>query len=252
MDPYKGVVRWSIQRAKEHFRGVIATVIGIPVIGTIVAVFVLLPKRPTRLDRVENGLLILGCELLLVALLAFLYAILCAPYEQRRMLRRELLAKRAELGSIEDSISETLTLADVEQMRTAPSTDRPNECCQLRIAIAFRNDSDLPIKYAVKSGSVELSGVIRSLEPQGRFGRIAPGQIRQCIVYFDLNPTLSGPLAGFLEYRVWYGTLAEPDMYEQECRLRFVNHPAPVGQPVNYSYTELSMRDERRQQSATP
>lgn len=247
MDPYKGVIRWSVQRARNHFRGVLATVIGIPAVCAIITTFINLPRRPTRVDRIDNGLVVLGCGMLFIALLAYLYALFRAPYEQRHMLRRDLSIKCAELSEIEISTSETLTLADVEQMRTAPSTDRPNECSQLRLAIAFRNDSSFPIKYAIKSASVELGDFKRSLEAQAALGRIAPGNTSKSIIYIDLNPTLSGSLVGFLEYRTWYGPITDPQMYEQECRIRFTNAPAPIGMPVNYSFTKLSVRDELRQ-----
>jgi hypothetical protein len=240
MDPYKGVIRWSLQRALDHFRGILATVIIIPALSAVIAQFVALPAKPTRAYRIENALVVLVLGVLFVAALACLYALLLAPYEQRGMLRTELTAKRAELDQIEDSLSETLTLEDLEQTRTAPSQALPAECSRLQLAIAFRNDADVPLKYSMKEASVELAGSELALIVSVDRFRIAAGHTGKCLAYIDINPPLAGPMIGILRYRAWYGPLTDPEMYEQQHSIYFTNNSAPIGLPINYSFVQLA------------
>jgi hypothetical protein len=58
--------------------------------GTAIGLFVDLPPHPTVVDRIIQASKYLGLGLLIVFAWAFIYAILRAPYEQRRMLREKL------------------------------------------------------------------------------------------------------------------------------------------------------------------
>lgn len=91
MDPTRqGIIKWSSQRAHEHLQAVIPASIGIPLVALIAGQLIALPKNPTTADRITQGTESLIVGVLVVAVLALLYAIVVAPYEQRNALRRQL------------------------------------------------------------------------------------------------------------------------------------------------------------------
>lgn len=96
MDPSRGVIIWSAQRARQHLQTVVATAIAIPLAATIAGLFIALPPHPSRADLIVGAAEALGVGLLIVLLLAFIYAILLAPYEQRKALRNQVNSLREE------------------------------------------------------------------------------------------------------------------------------------------------------------
>jgi hypothetical protein len=91
VDPTRdGIIRWSAQRAHQHLQAVIPASIGIPLVGLIAGQLIALPKNPTTAERITQGAESLIVGVLVVALLALLYAIMVAPHEQRNALRRQL------------------------------------------------------------------------------------------------------------------------------------------------------------------
>ena len=226
MDPYKGVIRWSAHRAKEHFAGVLSTVVAIPVIAAVVAAFISLPPKPTPVDQAKNALIGLGSGIFLVIVIATLYSLLRAPYEQRALLRNQLSAQRAEVGELEASIHETLTLSKLVITRNIPDQSRPQEYDHLQFTLTFRNTGDVALKYSLQSAVIELTGIT----PLGNLAhdryRVGADESHQYIIYASFNPRQSGWATGILDYRVWYGPISNPDMYEQHYRIQFSNVPS--------------------------
>jgi len=98
VDSSKGVIRWSAQRAHQHLQAVVIAAIAIPLAAVIAALFIALPSHPTITDRIVQEAEALAVGLLIVLLVAFVYAFLLAPYEQRNTLRKEINALRDECG----------------------------------------------------------------------------------------------------------------------------------------------------------
>jgi len=90
VDPSQGVIRWSAQRARQHLRTVVAGAIAIPLIFTIAGFLIPIPQRPSLADRIIQAVEALAVGVVIVLLLALVYAILRAPYEQRKALRAEV------------------------------------------------------------------------------------------------------------------------------------------------------------------
>jgi hypothetical protein len=90
VDPSQGVIRWSAQRARQHLRTVVAGAIAIPLIFTIAGFVIPIPQRPNLTDRVIHAVEALAVGVIIVLLLALVYAILRAPYEQRKALRAKV------------------------------------------------------------------------------------------------------------------------------------------------------------------
>src|SRR5262245_38677485 len=101
MDPSsRGIIRWPAQRAHEHLQAVVPAAIAIPIAALIIGQFIALPSKPTTGDRIIQGIQSIIAGVAVVALLAFLYALLIAPYEQRNALRRQLAAAKREAESL--------------------------------------------------------------------------------------------------------------------------------------------------------
>jgi hypothetical protein len=90
MDPSQGVIRWSAQRARQHLRTVVAGAIAIPLISAIAGFLMAIPAKPSLTDRIIQAAEALAVGVIIVLFLAFIYAILRAPYEQRRALRTQV------------------------------------------------------------------------------------------------------------------------------------------------------------------
>jgi hypothetical protein len=235
MDPYKGVIRWSAHRAREHFAGVLSTVVAIPAIAAIVAAFVGLPSKPTPADQIENALIGLGSGIIFVALVAALYALLRAPYEQRAMLRDRLSLRRAEILELESSVHETLALSGLVITRAVPDLSRPEEYNHLQFTLTFSNNADVAVKYSLQSAAVELPGILPIGELAHDQYRIGAEKSNQYIIYANFDPVQQGRAVGILDYRLWYGPTSNPDMYEQHYRIQFANTP-----DVNYTTSSTS------------
>lgn len=87
-DPNVGIFRWTLHRAHDHLRGVLVGGVGIPVASAVFGLFV------------GQAALAVICGFCLVALLAFLYAFLFAPYQQRNMLRCKVLEQKEQMGTL--------------------------------------------------------------------------------------------------------------------------------------------------------
>jgi hypothetical protein len=70
MDPSQGVIRWSVQRARQHLRTVVAGAIAIPLIFTIAGFLIPIPQRPSLTDRIIQAVEALAVGVIIVLLLA--------------------------------------------------------------------------------------------------------------------------------------------------------------------------------------
>jgi hypothetical protein len=108
MDPSsEGIIRWSAQRAHQHLQAVVPAAIAIPLASLIAGQFIALPDKPTITGRIVQGIESIIAGVAAVALLAFIYAVLVAPYEQRSALRRQLAAVEDKVKELCESAHET-------------------------------------------------------------------------------------------------------------------------------------------------
>jgi len=89
----------------------------------------------------------------LVAVLAFLYAILVAPCEQRKALRTELRAVRTNYTELVEGVHKGLVLSDLSVPREVQQ-ENPTLTVRLNFHLRFRNDTDTPVEYQMKELSV--------------------------------------------------------------------------------------------------
>lgn len=121
MDPSQGIIKWSARRAHQHLQAVVIAAVVIPLAATVAGLFLALPPHPTVAERIGQAAEALGVGLLLVVILAFLYAILLAPYEQRKELRSELLAVRAKYDELVDKVHKGLwSGGELDRYRSEP------------------------------------------------------------------------------------------------------------------------------------
>jgi hypothetical protein len=247
VDPSKGVVKWSAQRAHQHLQAVVTAAVAIPLATTVAGLFLALPEHPTAAERIVQAAEGLGLGLIVVALLAFLYAILRAPYEMRRALRKELTASQGELKDFLDSIHETLELEALDIKRGCPDRGRPDMFNSLEFILRFRNEAAVPIKYSMQHISAEVNGItVPGPDTRTESYRIGPGASGNYVFGSNL-PAQEGPAIGKLHYRVWYGPRAEPELFEQDYYLDFRNFPQMDPNRSSTSYwREPGGHDERR------
>jgi hypothetical protein len=124
-------------------------------------------------------------------------------------------------------------------------TFRTDRACPY-IRIDPCNDATVPIRYSLQSVTLELPGSGTGQVPPERY-RVSPGQSHRIIIYCDFSSMQEGRAVGVLEYRLWYGTLSNPDLYEQNYRVQFTNTPDVDPKTSSTSYMRLAGgTDERR------
>jgi hypothetical protein len=88
-DPYGGIVRWALRRHRKHLGRWVVGLMLFPLVAGVVGAFVRLPPKPTTWDRVAQGLVSAAIAFGVVLFIVLAYALLVAPYEQRKALRAE-------------------------------------------------------------------------------------------------------------------------------------------------------------------
>ena len=88
MDTDLGVFRWSWRRLPHHVASVIGVVVVI-LLGAFAGTIVHMPTNPTARDRLIGAGLAATITLGGVIAIGFLYAVVIAPYEQRKVLREK-------------------------------------------------------------------------------------------------------------------------------------------------------------------
>lgn len=134
-DPTLGVFRWSWRRWPQHVTGLIGVAI-ITVIGAVVGAFANHPPNPTAAQQLAGAGEAAGMTLGGLVVLAFLYAVILAPYEQRNALRRrvaeleeERRAPRRATQAALDELTELLADGDVylTELRTLAESLPPRD-----------------------------------------------------------------------------------------------------------------------------
>lgn len=246
MDPSQGVVKWSAQRAHQHLQAVVTTAVGIPLAAAVAGLFLALPAHPTVEERIGQAAEALGIGLLLVAVLAFLYAILLAPYEQRKELRSELLAVRTKYGELVDNVHKGLVLSQASVSREV----RPENLLQtvrLTFHLRIRNDTDTVIEYQMKELSVLIRDQKAQLPEDDDSYRVWPKSDNGYLFYVPVDPPLVGGFETTFEYVVWYGPTTATDAYEQNYKYRIRDTASPDGSSYSGRYwREAGGHDVRR------
>jgi hypothetical protein len=219
VDPSQGVVKWSAQRAHQHLQAVVTAAVGIPLAATVAGLFLALPAHPTVEERIGQAAEALGIGLLLVAVLAFLYAILLAPYEQRKELRSELLAVRTKYGELVDSVHKGLVLSEASVNREV-RPENPLQTVRLNFHLRLRNDTDTVIEYQMKELSVYVRDQKVKLPDDDASYRIWPKSDNGYLFYVPVDPPLIGGFETTFEYVAWYGPITATDAYEQHYAYR--------------------------------
>jgi hypothetical protein len=226
----------------------VTAAVAIPLATTVAGLFIALPAHPTVAQRIGQAAAALAIGLALVAALAFLYAVFVAPYEQRRMLRKELAATQDELDDFRDSIHETFELKGLDITRGCPEREYPEIFESLEFSLRFQNEAATPIKYSMQHISVDVNGLtVTKTDAAHDSYRIGPGAFDTYVFGWNLPRRQTGPAIGTLHYRVWYGPKAEPDLYQQDYTYEFRNNPLIDPSKSNTSYWRRpGGRDERR------
>lgn len=102
-DPYRSGVYWAASRARKHIKGFILGGVIFSVVAASVSSIIKEPRHPTPLDHVYNAGVGVLVALAFISFLAFVYAIIVAPYEQRNLLRRELSSSRDAIASLKST-----------------------------------------------------------------------------------------------------------------------------------------------------
>lgn len=121
LDPHRGVIRWAARRASDHLANVIIAALALPVVGAIIG------------DQVGNAALGAAAAFGIFLVLGFLYALVVAPYEQRKTLRGEVAELRGQLSTREpnvvfyrDELAQLVSDATGLLMRGEPLTTGPS------------------------------------------------------------------------------------------------------------------------------
>jgi hypothetical protein len=104
LDPYKSGLRWAWNRAGQHVKGFTLATVVFSVVAAAVSSIVREPPNPTVLDHFETAGVGVIAGLVFVAVLAFVYALVVAPYEQRNQLRTDLRTERSKVAQLADPI----------------------------------------------------------------------------------------------------------------------------------------------------
>jgi hypothetical protein len=142
LDPYGSCIRWAATRARQHIKGFILGGVVFSVVAASVSSIVREPPHPTALDHVSNATVGVLAALALICLLAFSYAFIVAPYEQRKRLREELTAAKEEIH-------------DLKSTRIHVEFDQPEiRHDPLRVLIRFTNQGK-PSDFIVRASNVK-------------------------------------------------------------------------------------------------
>jgi hypothetical protein len=221
MDPSKGVVRWAARRARGHLQAVIPSAVFIPLISAVAGFYIALPKHPTNEQRVIQASKALVVGLLIVATLAFLYAVLVAPYEQRRLLRLSLAETERKYRELLNGVHKSIVLAQLRIRRDVLPQDT-SLTCGLHFTLEFRNDAPVPIEYSMKRMFLKFRDTENEVPVDADASyRIASDKTDAYLFSVGLNPPVSGGFEGKLTYAVRYGPTTAPEYYEQNYEYVF-------------------------------
>jgi hypothetical protein len=218
-----------MQRAHQHLQAVVVTAIGIPLAATIAGLFIALPTHPTLADRVVQAAEALGVGLLVVSLLALVYAILVAPYEQRRLLRNQILTITKKYDQLVDVTQGSLVLSDLSTQREV-LPENPQLTVRLNFHLRFRNEADIPIEYSIKELYLNITGTRAQIPTTSSSYRVWPKSNDGYLFSIPLDPALTGGFEATLEYVAWYGPTTAIDRYVQHYTYR-IRDTVRVHQP---------------------
>jgi hypothetical protein len=89
-DPMRGVFRWAFGRVGSHLNQFALGSLGLTALIVLLSNAFALPTNATFRDRALNGLLALLFAAVTILVIAFLYAVVIGPYEQRNALRNRV------------------------------------------------------------------------------------------------------------------------------------------------------------------
>jgi hypothetical protein len=246
VDPTQGVIKWSAQRAHQHLQGVVTAAVAIPLAATVAGLFIAQPAHPTVAQRIGQAAEALAIGLALVALLAFLYAILLAPYEQRKALRTELRGIKTKYIELVEGVHKGLVVSDLTVSREVRQED-PTQTVRLNFHLRFRNDTDTAIEYQMKDLSVYIRDKKVQMPTDDTSYRVWPRSTNGYLFWVSVDPPLVGGFETTLEYVVWYGPITAIDAYEQNY-IYGIRDTASVDQSSHSGryWREPGGHDERR------
>jgi hypothetical protein len=99
LDPSHGSFRWAWRRGQAHLVGFFVGVVMLGVLAIAIANLITVPSNATVKERIAYGILAFLVSVLLASIVAFSWALIRAPYEQRDMLHRD---SRRLQGSIDE------------------------------------------------------------------------------------------------------------------------------------------------------
>lgn len=203
MDPTKGVIRWSARRARRHLQAVVTGAVVIPLSAVIAGLFIAGPPHPTAADRVVQAVEALGVGFLIVITLALIYAIFRAPYEQRKALRIEIRTLNSRYDETVDEVHKGLTLSDISVQRDV-LPENPHLAVGLSFHLRFRNDTNIPLEYSMRSLTFHLGENRTSIpiNPNSSY-RVWPNQSDGYLFSVTLAPPLATGFEGSVEYTIW-------------------------------------------------
>lgn len=147
---------------QSHLRGSISAVILFPVVAAVVgAVFTPLPLTASTDQRVEQAILSALIGIGFVALLLLTFAVLVAPYEQRRALRNWVEAHQSHDGLIDEFHFVGAPIDTRVNLEVSPHT------LSADVVIRFLNESTVAVKQRVESVVVSIEGNSPQLATEG-------------------------------------------------------------------------------------